>query len=47
VPRNCHRIEDTIDGIYTATVVRAADFAAAVAMAALRAEAGPIVDGTG
>jgi hypothetical protein len=44
VPINYHRIEDTVDGIDTAMVVRAADFAAAVSMAALRAEAGPIAD---
>ena len=44
VPRNYHRIEDTVDGIDTAMVVRAADFAAAVTMAALRAEADPIAD---
>jgi hypothetical protein len=36
VPLNYHRIEDTVDGIDTAMVVRAADFAAAVTMAALR-----------
>jgi Zn-dependent M28 family amino/carboxypeptidase len=42
VPLNYHRIEDTADGIDPGTVVRAADFGAAVAMAALRAEAGPI-----
>jgi Zn-dependent M28 family amino/carboxypeptidase len=44
VPRNYHRIEDTVDGIDTAMVVRAADFGAAVTMAALRTEAGPIAD---
>jgi hypothetical protein len=43
VPRNYHRLEDTVDGIDTATVVRAADFAAAVAAAALGGEGGPIV----
>ncbi len=42
VPLNYHRTEDTVDGIDTATVVRAADFGAAVVMAALRDEAGPI-----
>jgi Zn-dependent M28 family amino/carboxypeptidase len=42
VPLHYHRIEDTVDGIDTATVVRAADFGAAVVMAALRDEAGPI-----
>jgi Zn-dependent M28 family amino/carboxypeptidase len=44
VPRNYHRIEDTVDGIDAATVVRAADFAAAVTIAALQGEADPIVD---
>jgi len=38
VPRNYHRAEDTVDAIDTATVVRAADFGAAVAVAALRGE---------
>jgi len=47
VPSNYHRLEDTVDGIDTAMVVRAADFAAAVSMAALRAEAGPIADPVG
>ena len=42
VPRNYHRLEDTADGIDTAMVVRAADFGAAVALAALGGEAGPI-----
>ena len=46
VPLNYHRVEDTADGIDTGTVVRAADFGAAVAMAALRAEAGPIAGAT-
>lgn len=46
VPRNYHRIEDTVDGIDPAMVVRAADFAAAVTIAALRGEADPIVDAT-
>ena len=36
IPRNYHRREDTVDGIDTAMVVRAADFGAAVATAALR-----------
>lgn len=36
VPRNYHRIDDTVDAIDTAMVVRAADFGAAVAVAALR-----------
>jgi hypothetical protein len=35
VPRNYHRVEDTVDAIDTAMVVRAADFGAAVAAAAL------------
>jgi Iap family predicted aminopeptidase len=42
VPRNYHRLADTVEGMDTATVLRAADFAAAVALAALRGEAGPI-----
>ena len=42
VPLNYHRTDDTVDGIDTAMVVRAADFAAEVVMAVLRAEAGPI-----
>jgi Peptidase family M28 len=37
VPRNYHRLDDTVDAIDTAMVVRAADFGAAVAAAALRA----------
>ena len=36
VPRNYHRAEDTVDAIDSAVVVRAADFGAAVATAALR-----------
>lgn len=36
VPRNYHRAEDTVEAIDTAMVVRAADFGAAVAIAALR-----------
>jgi hypothetical protein len=36
VPRNYHRVDDTVDAIDTAMVVRAADFGAAVAGAALR-----------
>ncbi len=44
VPRNYHRIEDTVDGIDTAMVLRAADFGAAVTMAALHGEAGPIAN---
>lgn len=42
VPRNYHRLEDTVDGIDTAVVIRAADFAAAVASAALSGKGGPI-----
>jgi len=42
VPRNYHRRDDTVDGIDLAMVVRAADFGAAVAFAALRGDAGPI-----
>lgn len=39
VPRNYHRREDTVDAVDMALVVRAADFAAAVAAAALAGEA--------
>lgn len=42
VPRNYHRLEDTIDGIDPSMLVRAGVFGAAVASAALRGEAGPI-----
>lgn len=42
VPRNYHRIEDTVEAIDMTTVVRSADFAAEVAAAALRGEGGPI-----
>jgi len=42
VPRHYHRLDDTTDGIDLATVVRAADFGAAVIRAALRGEAGAI-----
>jgi hypothetical protein len=42
VPRNYHRVQDTVDGIDMSTVVRAADFGAAVAQAALCGAAGPI-----
>ena len=42
VPRNYHRVEDTVDGIDMSTVIRAADFGAAVAQAALRGAAGAI-----
>jgi hypothetical protein len=47
VPRNYHRPNDTADGIDAAMVVRAADFGAAVALAALRGEAGPVTDSAG
>ena len=36
VPRNYHRRDDTVEGIDTATVVRAADFGAAVVTSALK-----------
>ena len=36
VPRNYHRVEDTVEALDMAMVVRAADFGAAVAMAALQ-----------
>jgi hypothetical protein len=39
VPRNYHRVEDTVDALDMAMVVRAADFGAAVALAALAADA--------
>jgi hypothetical protein len=42
VPRNYHRPEDTAEGIDTAMVVRAADFGAAVAIAALNGATGPL-----
>ena len=42
VPRNYHRLEDTVDGIDMSMVVRAADFGAAVAQAALRGATGPL-----
>jgi hypothetical protein len=42
VPRNYHRIEDTVDGIDMSVVLRAADFGAAAAQAALHGAAGPI-----
>jgi hypothetical protein len=42
VPRNYHRPNDTADAIDTATVVRSADFGAAVALAALRGDTGPV-----
>jgi len=42
VPRNYHRLDDIPQNLDMSTVVRAADFGAAVAWAALRGEAGPI-----
>lgn len=42
VPLNYHRLEDTADAIDHETVVRAADFGAATAAAALAGHAGPI-----
>jgi len=42
VPRNYHRLEDTVDGIDPNMLVRAGDFGAAVAKAALHGAAGPI-----
>lgn len=38
VPRNYHRVEDTVDALDMAMVVRAADFGAAVALEALRGD---------
>jgi len=45
VPRNYHLIEDTVDGVDLDSVLRAADFAAAVARAALHGATGPLVEG--
>jgi hypothetical protein len=42
IPRNYHRLDDTADGIDVGTVLRAADFAATVARAALRGDAAAI-----
>lgn len=42
VPRNYHRESDSPEALDMETVVRAADFGAAVAQVALRGEAGPI-----
>lgn len=42
VPRNYHRHDDTPEALDMETVVRAADFGAAVARVALQGEAGPI-----
>jgi len=43
VPRHYHRTDDTVEGIDLGTVVRSANFAAAVAEAALSGAAGPYV----
>jgi hypothetical protein len=42
VPRHYHRPSDLPEAVDTGTLIRAADFGAAVAYAALRGEAGPI-----
>ena len=42
VPRHYHRGEDVAEAVDLPTVIRAADFGAAVSRAALRGEAGPI-----
>lgn len=42
VPRNYHRASDLPEAVDTSTLIRAADFGAAVAYAALRGEAGPL-----
>jgi len=42
VPRNYHLAEDTVDGIDMSLVVRAGDFGAAVAQAALDGATGPV-----
>jgi hypothetical protein len=42
VPRHYHRTDDTVDGIDLTTVIRAADFGAAVVIAALKGEAGAV-----
>lgn len=42
VPRHYHRPDDTAGGIDLTTVIRAADFGAAVVTAALRGDAGPV-----
>jgi hypothetical protein len=42
VPRHYHRPDDLPEALDMATVIRSADFAAAVAWAALRGEAGPL-----
>jgi hypothetical protein len=42
IPRNYHRLEDTVEAIDCDLVVRAADFGAAVATAALRGAAGAL-----
>jgi hypothetical protein len=42
IPRRYHRLDDVPESVDLPTVIRAADFGAAVARAALRGEAGPI-----
>jgi hypothetical protein len=42
VPRRYHRLDDVPEALDMPTVIRAADFGAAVAQAALRGESGPI-----
>ena len=42
MPRHYHRVEDVPEAVDLPTVIRAADFGAAVGRAALRGEAGPI-----
>jgi hypothetical protein len=42
VPRNYHRLEDTVEGIDLGMVVRSADFGAAVARSALNGGMAPI-----
>ncbi|HYD49085.1 MAG TPA: M28 family peptidase [Terriglobales bacterium] len=44
VPRNYHRIEDTVENVDAEMVVRAADFGAEVALAALHGAAGPLFE---
>ncbi|HSQ01326.1 MAG TPA: hypothetical protein VL049_29240 [Candidatus Dormibacteraeota bacterium] len=46
VPRNYHRVEDTVEALDMGMVVRAADFGAAVAMAALAQGAIPAAQTT-
>ncbi len=42
VPRHYHRVDDVPESVDLPTVIRAADFGAAIGRAALRGEAGPI-----